>query len=101
MKKIIVAVMVCGFWLGLTGAAEAATLNQLRAEAARISAPPNSWRYLPGDECSRWTRIGMGKADKTNGRDVWSVRSRLKPTVWFTYRVAPAVGLDNEGRCHP
>lgn len=103
----ILAGVLAGIVLGGGGMAVAAqdeaphqTYKQaLRHEGQVYKTPGQSWRWLPGDECSRWDYVGLGKKDRTNGKNVWSVRSRINKKIWHTYKVAPAVKLDQNNQC--
>lgn len=71
-----------------------------KSEARKIKAPENAGRWLPSDECTRWKYLGKGRKDRTNGRAVWSVRSRIDSRVWHTFKVRKhSVGLDHRGQC--
>ena len=55
----------------------------LYTEAARY----NHYNYIPRDEYTSVTYLGTSTVDRTNGDDIYSVRSEVLPTLWHSYRI--------------
>lgn len=57
--------------------------SKLAAESRKFK----SWRYLPMDNLTTVVYKGYASRDLENGRDVWTVRSRVHRNIWHTYTV--------------
>ena len=55
----------------------------LTEEAARF----NHYEYIPRDEYTTVTYLGRTAYDRTNGDDIYSVRSVVDPSLWHSYRI--------------
>lgn len=105
MKKLLIATALVMIFLPFfSPSAEAGDGTQtyrqvLVREGKLYMTPGQSWRWLPGDECSRWIYKGLSKKDKGNGKDLSSVRSRIDRKYFHTYKVAKSQGLNSKGQC--
>ena len=55
----------------------------LSCEAASFQ----NYNYIPMDELTNVTYLGTSAQDRTNGDDIYSVRSKLVPSLWHSYRI--------------
>ena len=59
----------------------------LMKEAVRF----NHYEYIPRDEYTTVTYLGRTTYDRTNGDDIYSVRSAVDPSLWHSYRIVLTV----------